>query len=220
MKWLAALVVVLAIVPWVGVASAEPTLNEQLIGAAALGDLPLVTALFVAGADVNGRGPDGWTALMSAAAGRYLAVVKVPPLMYDKTELVPALEASHSGRADVAGLLLYKGADVNAATKDGWTALMWAAREGHADVVKLLLDNRADPNRSDRDGRTALMWAADSLDSHVVSLLLRRGADVNARDAAGWSALMGAAWSQDSEVLRRFLEKGIDPATIAPDCER
>jgi ankyrin repeat protein len=37
-----------------------------------------------------------------------------------------------------------QGGDVNAATEDGWTALITAANNGHLDVVQYLLNNEAD----------------------------------------------------------------------------
>ena len=38
--------------------------------------------------------------------------------------------------------LLDKGADINAKNKDGWTALMYAARESGIETVALLLRQR------------------------------------------------------------------------------
>ena len=38
-------------------------------------------------------------------------------------------------------MLIENVADVNAAEKDKWTALYFAAQDGHADVVKVLIQN-------------------------------------------------------------------------------
>ena len=66
-----------------------------------------------AGMDPNAAGKDGKTALMVAARGGYMEIVK---------------------------LLLDKGADVNAKDKKfEATSLIWAAVGGHSDVVELLL---------------------------------------------------------------------------------
>lgn len=48
--------------------------------------------------------------------------------------------ASYRGHAEVVKLLLANGADINAETEHGSTALMRAGYKGHAKVVKLLQD--------------------------------------------------------------------------------
>jgi len=75
-------------------------------------------------------------------------------------EIVPLLSAAGTGCLDVAGLLLERGADVNARDHDGWTALIKAAQAGHTEMVQLLMDHGADMTAADNDGRTAWMFAA------------------------------------------------------------
>lgn len=53
-----------------------------------------------------------------------------------------------------------QGADLNAKTEIGDTALMWAAGRGHADVVRLLLDAGAVVNIINQYGNGALVRAA------------------------------------------------------------
>jgi len=48
------------------------------------------------------------------------------------------MSASKKGSADVVKLLLSHGADVNASTKAGKTALDYARKKGHQEIVKLL----------------------------------------------------------------------------------
>jgi ankyrin repeat protein len=48
------------------------------------------------------------------------------------------LRAAEKGHEAVVRLLLEKGADLNAKTRDGKTALHLAAEEGHETVVQLL----------------------------------------------------------------------------------
>ena len=91
-----------------------------LVRAADGGDLQTVTSLLSHGADVNGRGADGNTALC-AAAGR--------------------------GRKAIVRLLLEKGADVNAANNAGWTPLLLAVSRGAYDIAEMLLDSGADAVR-------------------------------------------------------------------------
>ena len=54
--------------------------------------------------------------------------------------------ASVQGHKEVVELLLAKGADVNAKTTDGTTALMVASMKDHKEVVETLLDKGADIN--------------------------------------------------------------------------
>lgn len=55
---------------------------------------------------------------------------------------------------------MHCGANVNAKTTDGYTALIWAARGGHLDVVRFLAEDcNADINAKDQDENTALIWA-------------------------------------------------------------
>ena len=57
-------------------------------------------------------------------------------------------------------LLIEKGADVNAASKSGFTALVFAAIKNDAKSVKALLAAGADPNYALPDGTKALTAAA------------------------------------------------------------
>ena len=53
-------------------------------------------------------------------------------------------------------LLLQAGADVNAAAKDGLTALIYAGAKGHVDVVQLLLQAGAHVNAEDTNGHAEI----------------------------------------------------------------
>jgi ankyrin repeat protein len=59
-----------------------------------------------------------------------------------------------------ARLLITAGADANARSSDGRTALMQAAGDGRAGLVQLLLDKGADMEATDNAGRSAWMYAA------------------------------------------------------------
>ena len=66
-----------------------------------------------------------------------------------------------NGNAATIGMLLEAGADAAAASPEGETALMVAARTGKLDAVNALLARGADPNAKESwRGQTALMWAA------------------------------------------------------------
>jgi hypothetical protein len=70
------------------------------------------------------------------------------------------LLAARKGQTQKVASLLAKGANVEAADKNGRTPLMLAAQKGHAETVKLLLARGAKPGARDREGWTAFGLAA------------------------------------------------------------
>jgi ankyrin repeat protein len=76
----------------------------------------------------------------------------------------------------MAVFLLRNGADVEAATVDGWTPLMFAARSGNADMTQLLLANKSDVNRRNKNGQTPLYFAVENDRTATIDLLIKSGA--------------------------------------------
>jgi ankyrin repeat protein len=130
--------------------------------------------------------------------------------------------AVHYEKPDVAKFLIEKGADVNAKTAHGQTALFEASAYGELDVVKMLLAKGADVNfvvhddsEGDDPGCTPLLLAAENGQLEVVKLLLEKGADVNAKSSYNTihecaTPLIGAC-----EVAKDFgrLGGGLPPGT-------
>ncbi len=181
-------------------------------------DLEAIGRLLPIAPDINAAGPDGRTALMTAAAG-------------GRPELVTALlargahadarnrrggtalmYAATAGDADSARLLLDHGAQVNAAAQNGWTALMLATARGFDPVVRLLLAHGADPDVPDIYGTTPLIRAAQEQRLTVARRLLEDGhARTDARDESGATALHHAARQGQSELACWLLAHGADP---------
>jgi ankyrin repeat protein len=99
--------------------------------------------------------------------------------------------ASFFGHAEVTALLLARGAEVNAPSKNEMSVMPVnsAAAARHTAVVKLLLDHGADPNARQRSAFTPLHSAAHNGQIDMAELLLDRGADIHARSDEGLTPL-------------------------------
>lgn len=106
--------------------------------AALMGQADFVKLLADNGADINARGKDGSTLLMTA------------------------LVAGGPGGTDTALYLIQKGVDVNAADSQGATALLLAAAMGNVDVVKALIAKGANVNAKTDAGLTPLAKAQEA----------------------------------------------------------
>ena len=155
--------------------------------AAMRGDTEAVRSLLRGGADVNLSQGDGMTALHWAA---------------------------RRGDGELAEILIYAGASLDAGTRIGrYTPLHVATREGKAGVVEILLEAGADPQlATTNSGATPLHLAARSGDAEIVSKLLKHGAQVDVREAAwGQTPLIFAAAANRVEVIELLLDAGADP---------
>ncbi|HVG87092.1 MAG TPA: ankyrin repeat domain-containing protein [Vicinamibacterales bacterium] len=161
--------------------------GSPVADAAMKGDVAAVRALLKEGADVNAGRGDGMSALHWAA---------------------------ERGNGEMAGLLIYAGANVSAVTRIGqYTPLHVAARSASVAVVDQLLkagavvDARAVPS-----GATALHLAATSGNPAVVIRLVDGGADANAKEAEwGQTPLIFAAAQNRVEAIKALIGRGADP---------
>lgn len=114
-------------------------------------------------------------------------------------------------KGDIAKIedLLYSGAQIDAVDKDGWTALMYAARfQKDADVTKLLLYRGADRSIRNKYGITPLMLSAGfSENPDVVSILL----DTYSPDSeeARQALAYGISNYNSPAVLQAFIDKQV-----------
>ena len=103
-----------------------------------------------------------------------------------------------NGLTQTVAELLARGANVNAVTPYGDTALILAAENGHKEIVSALLSHGGiDVNAATSKGSTALMSAAYNGHTGIVSALLScEGIDINAVTSNGDTALMSAAYGR------------------------
>merc|ERR1719198_1233937 len=81
-----------------------------------------------------------------------------------------------SGHAEMAQLLLSKGADASGAEPlSKRTPLMFAAQGSVPKLVEILLSAKADASKVDKEGQTALMWAAVAGRTDTAKILAAAG---------------------------------------------
>ena len=163
---------------------------SALMVAAGKGRLEVMRLLLANGAQLDGRGVDGWTALHRAAG--WGGQVEAARLLLDRGASVdaqadrqgagyrrPLYEAAHWGRADVAELLLAHGADANAV--DAWdiTPLHGTASDvaqsGSAAIVSLLLSHGANLNPRRYQWNPSLITRAGDTGHSPLDDLVARG---------------------------------------------
>jgi ankyrin repeat protein len=113
----------------------------------------------------------------------------------------PLMRAARAGDAPVMRALLEKGADPKLTTKEGNTALMFAAGVGYRDkntrgtesaaleALKVALDRGLDLNQTNNRGETALHGAALRGADSIVQFLADHGAKLDAKTKPGFTPL-------------------------------
>ncbi len=124
------------------------------------------------------------------------------------TKYETVFQAAEGGDIDDVKRHLLKGADINLADEDGFTALHHAVWENHEEVVKLLLAKGANPNTKDSTGETPLHVASGEGHEEIAGMLLDKGADVNAKDECRSTPLHSAVL--DKAMVEMLLARGAD----------
>jgi ankyrin repeat protein len=136
----------------------------------ALGDGRVAEALQIlqkGSVDLDGRGPDGDTALHLACLYGHETIVKellarnVDVNALDEDNSAPIHNASASGYDAIVEMLLAKKANVQPRDSDGETPLHLAANGDHPKVVRILLSAGADKTIQNNDGDTPLDLSRD-----------------------------------------------------------
>jgi ankyrin repeat protein len=120
--------------------------------------------------------------------------------------------AAASGDTMALDKMIINGVNLDAATPEGFTALMAGAMEGQSRVVRRLLEKGADPNFRHSSGLTALLCAIRSKSHDCVKLLLFHGASLGPmakEDLAPMflAQLMGTDINVDEIYLSSFAAK-------------
>ena len=119
--------------------------------------------------------------------------------------------AARSGHIGIMRMMLDKGVNVNANSRQYGNPLEQASHGGHAEIIKLLLDTGANVNAKGGKYGSALQAASYSGHAKIIRLLLNTGADVNAKGGEYGGALQAASFGKGhTETVELLLEKGAD----------
>ncbi len=120
-------------------------------------------------------------------------------------------EAASRGDGDAVRSMLREGADVDATSADGATALFWAAYEDDLALMDLLIGAGADADTQNDYGATPLHVAGSNASAEAVEKLFDAGADPNVALPTGVTPLMEASRRGKADVVSLLLSHGADP---------
>ncbi|SEN44744.1 ankyrin repeat domain-containing protein [Nitrosomonas marina] len=197
-------------------AQAVETSDEELINAAAKGNVPLVKQMLDDEQDLSQD-----TINKAFFAGIQKGSKPIVQRLIERgadieyrgdNGYTALIQAARDGRNHLVELLLPLGAAVNAtATDTGETALILAAKRDRREVMQQLLAANADLNvQRDSDGMTALMLAARGGHQQATHMLLEAGANVDFQLENGATALMLAAQHGHLGVIYVLLAANAD----------
>lgn len=158
------------------------SIDQQLLAVSGRGDLHATKRLIRAGASVRVRTEDGSTPLILAS------------------RIV--------GGSRIVDCLLEAGADANACSRLGQTALMLACAAGRLTTVARLLQGGASFDFINRKRETALTYAVVWNQVSAVRILLDAGANSNLPGAPEWSPVMSAAFEGNRRIVQLLIEHG------------
>jgi uncharacterized protein len=180
-------------------------------------ELEIAKLLIKSGADTNLANDYGVTPAYLACTNKSTSMIEL--LLKSGADASAALWTGETvlmncarRGADKAVIDLVKsGIEINAhESRQGQTALMWAADEGHSNIVSTLIKHGADIKMMSKNGFTPLLYATRSGDVETARVLLDAGADPNeATDKFGNSLVIAAAGGHEALSLY-LLERGAD----------
>jgi ankyrin repeat protein len=199
------------------------TLSEQFYTAIRANDLTRLQAMLSSGADPNVQETRGGaTPLMYAASvGSVEAMTLLldrgaDPKIRNSAESTPLMWSATDIRK--VRVLVDRGANVNAVSSRGRTALFLAAMSApSAEIVKLLMARGVDVKVVDAFKMSALHAATWGSDTETIRLLVDAGLDVNAANVAGFTPLINAANARNFVAAKLLIAKGAKVNVAAGD---
>lgn len=140
----------------------DPSLGPAIVYAAREGAIDAVRTLLISPAtEIDARGPDGETALMVAAGSGNLELVKLlvaRKAQVNRSGWTPLHYAAGNGHQEIVEYLLEHSAYIDAASENGTTPLMLAARQMKPTIARLLVAEGADPTLRNDAGLDAAAY--------------------------------------------------------------
>lgn len=142
--------------------------------AASLPDAATAVLLLEQGARFDATDGEGITPLMLAAAVTLAERLLARPVMLEQADRAGRTVLHHAARErryEVMGLLLQRGADVNARDSLGRTPMHYAAATGYGRSVELLLQHGANPRLHDQNGLAPRDVARMERHFHILDMI-------------------------------------------------
>jgi len=187
--------------------------NNEVIVLAETGHLRAITSLVDRGFDWDScRGLRNFTPLHYACRGGHAAVASellraCPSLLHvsnDNGE-VPLHLAVYGGHLLLAEQLLDRGTAVDAPTREGETALFYAARRAMPAAVRLLLQRGADPAHEDYLGDTPVDVAEDEHTRHAFESEKASARDCSSSGGSGSGGPSARLAVEELQAVMAFL---------------
>jgi ankyrin repeat protein/CHAT domain-containing protein len=190
--------------------------RSPLSYAVSRGDMQAVELLLSAGANPNLQSSYSNTSpLHTAVDMEDISMIELllkhgaSPDIGNKFTEYPLIVAVEEGFDSILYLLLETPLNINVQSKDGWTALHYAARDNNTDYLQLLLEKGANTQMlaetSDNE-YTPLMLAVYNENIEAIKILVKYGADPNFYNSKGESSLSLARSDGLQSILKIFLE--------------
>ncbi|KAL6061854.1 early endosome antigen 1 [Balamuthia mandrillaris] len=205
-----------------GGAKVDGDLSPPIFAAAGKGNLELVKLLLKHGANPSAFSSQhaGCCGLHIAAEKNYVDVVEAlleagvdVNIRSEKQKLTPLISAACCGSLGAVKTLIKAGADIDAQSSTGNTALMLAIDRGKIDVAVTLIEGGANLEIKGQKGWTALHNAASGGDKgykEVAEALLKAGASVDALSETMLTPLHEAAGKSLVEIVKLLVDAGAD----------
>lgn len=182
-------------------------------------DMGDIHTLIASGIDVNKKGSDGRTCIMSATfkwrpniLPLFLTMNGVDLNVQDKLGHSALSLAASSNNVQAAQMLTTCSheIDINIKDRKGKTPLHYAMSKCEMEMITILLDAGADPNAPDKDGVSPFMLSCKTNSVPIFQSLIAAGANVNSVDARGRTPAIWCCRQGSSDKLEVILRQEVD----------
>lgn len=202
-----------------GVLSNKKVMMEALFQSVLLDRVAMGKEIIVQGADLKSvdiKGNSLFELAIIEEREEYLKMLisefrQLKNVHRENSEILPMFVSALGSSPRVlepVGILLDQGANINAQTYQGDTALILAGwLTNNLDLIALLVERGADVNIPNENGDTPLIDAAYKGKNDILEYLLNNGADVDAENNSGLSAIDMARKTENADAIEMLVSK-------------